>query len=103
MTDYAKVLVALRPDASWSLDENDFGSLVWHGPGDPPTLAECDAAWPQVQYERARAKIEEARRRAYQFDSDPLYFRWQRGDTTEQEWLDAVLAVKAAHPWPDTP
>jgi hypothetical protein len=26
---------------------------------------------------------------------------WQRGDNTEQEWLDAVQAVKDAYPYPE--
>jgi hypothetical protein len=27
--------------------------------------------------------------------------QYQRGDATEQEWLDAVQAVKDAHPYPE--
>jgi hypothetical protein len=47
-------------------------------------------------------EVEAARRAAYILDSDPLFFEWQRGDGTEQAWLDAVAAVKAAHPYPST-
>ena len=47
-------------------------------------------------------QVEEARRVAYQTDSDPLFFGWQRGENTEQDWLDAVQAVKDAHPYPET-
>lgn len=46
-------------------------------------------------------QVEAARRLAYQTDSDPLFFGWQRGENTEQDWLDAVQAVKDAHPYPD--
>ena len=45
--------------------------------------------------------VEWARRQAYQNDSDPLFFGWQRGENTEQDWLDAVQAVKDAHPYPE--
>jgi hypothetical protein len=36
---------------------------------------------------------------AYQTQSDPIYFQWQRGLKTEQEWLDAVAAVHAQYPY----
>jgi len=58
---------------------------TWNG--DQPTVAEVDAA----------------RLAAYQTESDPLFFEWQRGDGTEQAWLDAVAAVKAAYPYPPAP
>lgn len=103
MTDYASVLASLRPGAEWSLDANDFRTLAWYSDGAPPTQAECDAAWPQVQYDRAYAQVEQARHAAYIADADPLFFQWQRGTGTEQEWLDAVQAVRDAHPYSDPP
>jgi hypothetical protein len=36
---------------------------------------------------------------AYPVESDPIYFQWQRGLKTEQEWLDAVAAVHAQYPY----
>ena len=30
------------------------------------------------------------RAQAYPKDSDPIFFQWQRGSKTEQDWLDAV-------------
>lgn len=32
---------------------------------------------------------------AYQFRSDPIFFKWQRGEATEQDWLDEVAAIDA--------
>ena len=40
------------------------------------------------------------RLRAYRDESDPLYMKWQRKEATEQEWLDAVQAIKARYPKP---
>lgn len=31
---------------------------------------------------------------AYREESDPLFFKWQRGEATEQEWLDKVNEIK---------
>ena len=42
----------------------------------------------------------ESRRQAYRAESDAIYFMWQRGEATEQEWLDAVQAIKARYPKP---
>lgn len=58
------------------------------------------ADWLAGAYERERAMIEDIRRQSYIISADPLFFGWQRGDNTEQEWLDAVQAVKDANPYP---
>jgi len=47
-----------------------------------------------------REQVERARLMEYQATADPLFFQWQRETATEQEWLDAVQAVKTAHPYP---
>jgi len=103
MTDYAAVLVANYPGAQWSLSGNDYETLEWYDDTPKPTQAEMDAAWPQVDYQNQVAAVENARRADYEAQSDPLFFEWQRGDGTEQAWLDAVAAVKAAHPYPPAP
>lgn len=40
------------------------------------------------------------RQQGYQSTSDPIFMQYQRGEATEQEWLDAVQAVKDANPYP---
>jgi len=103
MTHYAAVLVALYPGAQWSLSGNDYSTLEWFEDTPKPSQAELDAAWPTVDYNNQIAAVENARRADYEAQSDPLFFEWQRGDGTEQAWLDAVAAVKAAHPYPPAP
>ena len=103
MTDYAAVLTANYPGAQWSLSGNDYDTLDWLDDTPKPTQAELDAAWPQVDYANQVAAVENARRADYEAQSDPLFFEWQRGDGTEQAWLDAVAAVKAAYPYPPAP
>lgn len=36
---------------------------------------------------------------AYRAEADPIFFRYQRGTATEQEWLDAVQAIKDRYPY----
>ena len=103
MIDYAAVLVALYPGAQWLLSGNDYDTLEWYEDTPKPSQAELDAAWPTVDYQNQVAALEDARRAAYEAQSDPLFFEWQRGDGTEHAWLDAVAAVKAANPYPPAP
>ena len=103
MTDYAAVLTANYPGAQWSLTGNDYATLIWHDDTPKPSQADLDAAWPTVQYNQQRAAIENQRKAAYQQEADPLFFSYQRGEATEQEWLDAVQSVKDRYPYPEAP
>lgn len=51
------------------------------------------------QIENYNANQSELRAKAYPVDSDPIFFQWQRGTRTQQEWLDAVAAVQAEYPY----
>ena len=53
MIDYVAVLVANYPGAQWSLNANDYDTLIWHDDTPKPTQAELDAAWPAVQQAQA--------------------------------------------------
>ena len=100
MTDYAAVLTANYPDALWTLDGDDYDGLTWLSDSPKPTQAELDAAWPTVQQARAQAQTDAQRHAAYVAESDPLFFQWQRGETTEQAWRDKVAEIQARHPDP---
>lgn len=51
--------------------------------------------------EQMKAQAESQRAEAYRTESDPIFFKWQRGSATEQEWLDAVAAIKQRYPDPE--
>jgi hypothetical protein len=38
---------------------------------------------------------------AYRDEADPLFFKVQRGEATEQEWLDKVGEIRARYPYPE--
>lgn len=40
----------------------------------------------------------ENRRLAYQREADPLFFKWQAGEVSKQDWLDARAAVVEQYP-----
>jgi len=99
--DYAQILSSKYVGAEWVLDGNDYAGLTWLSDTPKPTKKALEALWPQVQYETAYARIEQARQAEYQATTDPLFFEFQRGDVTEQAWLDAVQTVKDANPYPE--
>lgn len=43
-------------------------------------------------------QIAALRQAAYQAESDPIYFKWQRGEATQQQWLDKIAEIKARYP-----
>jgi len=104
MTDYAAVLAAIRPNAQWTLDGDDYAGLTWLDDTSKPTKKTLDDAWPQVKYAREKAAIEAQRRARYQAETDGLYFEAMREDTPSlAAWRAAVDQIKADLPYPEEP
>ena len=107
MPDYALVLTYHADYACrlWGMSDNDYATLTMHDDGPKPSQADLDARAPQVEYDREYAAVRAARHAAYAAPDGPdaIFLQWQRGDASEQEWLDAVQAVKDAHPYPPAP
>jgi hypothetical protein len=99
--DIATILTRRYAGALWSCVDNDYAQLDWQDESAKPTKSTLDKLWPEVEYEVAYETVEQTRASAYRETSDSLYFQWQRGTATEQEWLDAVQAVKDANPYPN--
>ena len=46
-------------------------------------------------------QIQAQRRQAFQQEADPLFFKVQRGEATEQEWLGKVQQIRERYPYPE--
>lgn len=105
MTNYVATLMHLVPNAKLQYQGVGIGyeDIEWLDERTQPTKAECDAAWPQLNYETGYASVERARRARYQVETDGMFFDVQRegGDLTE--WMAAVDAIKAELPYPTAP
>ena len=101
--DITTILTKRYPEAFWSLDGDRYAGLRWHSEGKKPSLKYFQEEWAQVEYETACEQVEADRKVAYRLTTDPIFFEFQRGDKTEQEWLDAVQAVKDANVYPVDP
>ena len=43
-------------------------------------------------------KVDESRHNAYTTEADPLFFKWQSGEGTEQEWADMRAEIRLRFP-----
>ena len=93
-------LAALGFTSGFAIGGNPAEIILWENEASQPSAEELLAASISGSIERERKLVESQRLLAYQQTADPLFFGWQRGDNTEQAWLDAVAAVKAANPYP---
>lgn len=50
--------------------------------------------WPEKEKETIAVMEADRRRYMYQTEADPIFFMWQRGEATEQEWLDKIAEIK---------
>jgi hypothetical protein len=51
----------------------------------------------ELPIDESDALKEQYRLNAYRVESDPLFFKAQRGEATQQEWLDKVAEIKARY------
>jgi hypothetical protein len=48
-----------------------------------------------------REEQEANRQAAFAREADPLFFKVQRGEADEQDWLDLVAEIRARYPYPE--
>jgi hypothetical protein len=93
----ANALTSLRPRAQWVLRGDD---LEWiDAEQTQPTEAEITAEVARLTALEPNAQAKSNRRAAYQAEADPLFFKSQRGEVTQQEWLDKVAEIEARYPY----
>lgn len=105
MIDYSFILSKNYQSDQWALNGNDYSGLEWLSDTPKPSDATLKSQWAQVEYEVAYEAVSAARHTAYTAagGSDSVYMKYQRGEATEQEWLDAVAAINDANPYPEHP
>lgn len=103
MTNYPMIFTHLVPDAKIRYQgvEIAYEDVEWLDERPQPTKAECDAAWPQLNYEMEYARVEQTRRARYQAETDGMFFAAQRAGGDLTEWMAAVDAIKAELPYPE--
>jgi hypothetical protein len=62
----------------------------------PYTAEEIAAATAPPSKEKQEAR----RKAAYTAEADPLFFKWQAGEATEEEWLTKRQEIRDRYPYP---
>lgn len=100
MITISDALQSLRPGAEWVLRGNEYAGLEWlDTKQSQPTEAEVSAEVARLQAELPNKIAKEKRADAYKLEADPLFFKAQRGEITQQEWLDKVEEIKQRFPY----
>lgn len=71
------------------------GKVIVPNVAGKPILANQPAPTP----EQAAAAVAASRQAAYAKESDPLFFKAQRGEGTMEEWMAKVAEIKARYPY----
>lgn len=95
-----QILVKKYPGTEWVLNGNTYDGLDWLDESPKPTEEELFALWPEVQFQTEVNTVETQRKSAYQSEADPLFFKWQAGDGTEEEWLAKRTEIAERFPYP---
>jgi hypothetical protein len=103
MMDLTLALNHLRPGSEYILNGDTYDGLDWLDASSKPTLAEVEAAWPAAQRTQANDNARQSRMAAFRDEADPLFFGWQRGENTEQEWLDKCEEIRQRFPYVPVP
>lgn len=96
---YADILLRHYAGKSWSILGDDYDGIVWDDESPKPTKSELDALADQTEQMILKERQEANRQAAFQQESDPLFFGWQRGENTEQEWKNKVSEIRARFPY----
>jgi len=59
-----------------------------------------DAAAIEVAVERAQLIVQNNRANAYRNEADPLFFKYQAGEVTKEEWLAKREEIRVRYPYP---
>lgn len=98
--DIALILTKNYSTDEWVLNGEDYSGLEWLSDSPKPTEDELLSQWAEVEYETAYDLVSAQRLNGYRELSDPIFFQYQRGEKTEQDWLDAIESVNSAYPYP---
>ena len=96
MITKAQAIASLREGAEWVLRGDD---LEWLDANQTqPSDAEIEAEVARLTALEPARIATENRRAAYIAESDPLFFKWQAGETTQEEWQAKRNEIKARYP-----
>jgi hypothetical protein len=85
------------PNAVWISDEK--GAFDKDNNKIALDQSKIDEAAVIVNQEKAKKRVEFNRSIAYQQEADPLFFKYQRGESTKEEWEAKVEEIRNKFPY----
>lgn len=82
----------------FSISDDDYDTLEWYEETPKPTLEEIQSKIASAEVIHHNNIVNDQRKTAYEQTSDPIFFKWQRNEATQEEWLTAVQEVKNQYP-----
>jgi len=73
--------------------------VTWLDDRPQPTWEAIQTARPAAEAAEANAIARTNRHQAFVAEADPLYFAWQRGEATEEDWLAKCAEIRARYPY----
>jgi len=62
--------------------------------------AKIDAVAPIIAKEQAHQRAQASRAAAYASEADQLFFKYQRGEATKEEWEAKIEEIRNRYPYP---
>jgi hypothetical protein len=87
----------------FTADPNDIepiGAEVFNAAKDSAAPYAAPPDPPPPTPEELTAIAEAHRQAAFQAEADPLFFKWQAGESTEAEWLEKREEIRLRYPYP---
>jgi hypothetical protein len=94
------ILTTNYPGEQWVLNGDDYSGLEWLSESPKPTKAALEKQSEQVEYDTQVKAVNAQRLSAYQQESDPIFFEFQRGENTEEAWKAKIAEIQARYPFP---
>lgn len=92
-------LVNLRPGAQWTIDSESYEGINWLDSSQTkPSREELEQEIQRLTSQEPTRIALEKRLRAYQLESDSLFFKWQAGEASEEDWKAKRAEIKARYP-----
>ena len=99
MINKAQAILALVPGAEIVVVNNS--EVTWIKPTKAPvTEEEIAAQIAKMEAEEKVNKVKRLRESVYRNESDGLFFKAQRGESTMEEWQSKIEEIKLRYPYP---
>lgn len=95
-----KAIYSLRPNSEWVWRGEDYSGIEWFDKTQTqPTEEEIEQEIQRLQAEYPRKEAQEQRAAAYKQEADPLFFKYQAGEVSKEEWIAKREEIRQRYPY----